>query len=262
MFSQSRPRNALDACRAFTLVELLVVIGIIAVLMSILLPALQKARESAQRTKCLANLRSIAQATHIYAAENRGTFPSSVYSDGTWCYAFDAKNSMNPAAGGMGLGLLLESNVIRAEVSPRVFHCEMMDTSGTPYPSHCMDVPPGTNPWGSGMSWFTTTTTNRVILGYNYRGPSYFYTHDNQQMKLGKVPSNLLLIMDMPDPRFGRRHTHRKGYNFTRIDGSGGWFNDPEGRIDEMAGYGYPVDGRFNPANDELIYNTVEKGGN
>jgi prepilin-type processing-associated H-X9-DG protein/prepilin-type N-terminal cleavage/methylation domain-containing protein len=60
---------------AFTLVELLVVIGIIALLISILMPALSRAREQARAAKCLSNLRQLSMATLGYCNFNKGQFP-------------------------------------------------------------------------------------------------------------------------------------------------------------------------------------------
>jgi prepilin-type N-terminal cleavage/methylation domain-containing protein/prepilin-type processing-associated H-X9-DG protein len=87
----------------FTLVELLVVMGIIALLVSILLPSLNRAREAAQRTACLSNLRSVMQLMHLYAADNKGQIPlgcaSDVYQTSYWVVLGTGKNIRWPSWG-------------------------------------------------------------------------------------------------------------------------------------------------------------------
>jgi prepilin-type N-terminal cleavage/methylation domain-containing protein/prepilin-type processing-associated H-X9-DG protein len=74
-------RRRLSSRCAFTLVELLVVIGIIALLISILLPTLSRAKEAANRAKCLSNLRQLGMAMVLYTMDNKGYFPAAGRAD-------------------------------------------------------------------------------------------------------------------------------------------------------------------------------------
>src|SRR5688572_30945490 len=78
--SSSEPRRLTSA---FTLVELLVVIGIIAVLIGILMPVLSKARAQANRVACLSNIKQLGTGILMYCNDNDGYFPTcAVYDDG------------------------------------------------------------------------------------------------------------------------------------------------------------------------------------
>ena len=121
--TRRRPRHG-----AFTLVELLVVIGIIAILIGLLLPTLRRARESAKRAQCLANLHQVGVYLQLYQNQYRGQVPVYVMGHsarlGHFLYAGNV--GAVPLNDFAGLGLLVPANIVPddpASAQGRAFYC-------------------------------------------------------------------------------------------------------------------------------------------
>ena len=83
---------------AFTLVELLVVIGIVSLLIAILIPSIARARYQSRTAQCAANMRQICQGMYTYAADNKNRFPLNIFS-GPGKFWFDAERIGGQAGG-------------------------------------------------------------------------------------------------------------------------------------------------------------------
>ncbi len=166
---------------AFTLVELLVVIGIIALLVSILLPALGRARETAVGIKCASNLRSIGQGLFAYANENGGAVPPSyLYRTFQMDPAAGTETPSVPAA-----GYVHWSSYLLGTVQPDAFKCPAMTKGGLP-PTFPM---PGN--WDSGQQGESgndgTVTDPRMdkVTAKDGTNTSVTYTPDSQAPRMG-----------------------------------------------------------------------------
>jgi prepilin-type processing-associated H-X9-DG protein/prepilin-type N-terminal cleavage/methylation domain-containing protein len=163
----------------FTLVELLVVIGIIALLVGILLPTLSRARETANTAKCLSNLRQIGQAMNMYAVDTRGWLVPAFYEyPGTggngrenWCTIL-VNGKYLPAPKQVGINF----NQTSSDQKDSVFRCpnginEKHDNSpapGTPEPQSKTDS------WNS-FFWRRESNSTKIMIDTWYAANAQDY---------------------------------------------------------------------------------------
>jgi prepilin-type N-terminal cleavage/methylation domain-containing protein len=117
MLSSVRVRRRLNG---FTLVELLVVIGIIALLIAVLMPALSNARKQAVRTQCASNLRQLGMALRIYAAENKDAFPIGFMDQMAFSYIMFHNNAITSPPKISQMGLIANVGIAK---DSRAFYC-------------------------------------------------------------------------------------------------------------------------------------------
>jgi prepilin-type N-terminal cleavage/methylation domain-containing protein/prepilin-type processing-associated H-X9-DG protein len=229
--------------RAFTLVELLVVIGIVALLISILLPSLNRAREAARRTQCLSNLRSVGQMLNMYANQFDGQVPIG-FSGGSTKKTFQnnyfmSRKSSSPSPGlpvrYVALGLLYPANLI-SEGEGTVFYCPSVnDDTDHAYNSFKNPWPPSRNtcrasfsarssspvsrrpPGQQGVMWATSGLFD-PLTEQNGTGPA----QKTRMMRLSRLKTRAV-VSDIISSPTRVRVAHVKGMNVLYADGSAKW---------------------------------------
>jgi len=156
--------------RGFTLIEMLVVIAIIALLMAIISPAVNRALANSHRVACVSNLRSLGQATMIYAAENNqrlpfhsaGAGPGSGYANPPWF------NLIAPYA-----GAVVRSNISLQPGTDKIFRCPAQQGN------FAVSYGPSSGAFTGGNAWFrmddVVAPSQKIWLLDVHTGFVYFF---------------------------------------------------------------------------------------
>jgi type II secretory pathway pseudopilin PulG len=229
---------------AFTLVELLVVIGIIAILIAVLLPTLSKAREQATRTVCLSNLRELGNAVRIYATRHRDIVPIGYMDQHQFSYVVNWNNQNGTRVsmlGHLALGKLTESG--------KTFYCPAVPDDGDQgyYSFYRFNTP--RNRWPKYEQFpndplFTQPGLGHTRISYNMRPfanwPSSSHAGEEPFLTPVYMPApyppntprgwprlnklkNAAILSDLIISAHDVRNIHKKGINVLYANGSGQW---------------------------------------
>ena len=197
--------------RAFTLVELLVVVGIIVVLVSVLLPSLRKSLRQAAGTVCMHNLKQIGQAVNFYTIDNNGWGPATTGSD-------DERDKAPP------LSTWFQKLVPYHLSDPVALVCPEDPMRPWLLSNHSFNVhDPNSMASSYGMNEFILASPEKFLCNLGGVRP--------------KRPANTLLVADMgPDVMFASTSGHNSTKGPNRSNGSLPWDDgykpgDPEGMV-------------------------------
>jgi prepilin-type N-terminal cleavage/methylation domain-containing protein len=233
------PRNK----RGFTLVELLIVVGIIAVLIGLLMPSLTKAREAARRTQCLSNLRQVSYAFRFYALSNRDQVPLG-YRAGRKQF-----NSMVYSATSHKLVLFGWLYRVGLMKPPEMFFCPSNND-----PQSMLDTP--SNPWPPGAE--DDPAAPQVYSGYGCRPEIEIPDVPSPNLNLPRLTKfkSKAIFADLTATPSRVETRHRVGINVLYGDGSAHWV--VRSRFDADLAQCLAIDPKYN-ANQDAIWASLDR---
>lgn len=265
--------------QGFTLVELLVVIGVVALLISLLLPALNKARESAKQIKCASNLRQLYLASSMYAAEFQGFIPTRGEKYGLLQMI---QNWRDTNTGTEIPGLLYAVHrYMGVKVSPDgtvvgdniyIIMCPVRIMQNR-WSDRRMYAEPGTS--GHSKDYYWKYGNSSYIFA---AGSSFFWATDDRKQQfaylvnMGKLPPQTPYLLDsviFPEPAGNHSHSQQtnhwdgrynrpKGGNVCYADGSVQWLNFVQSGTNSLGWDKYPNNSPMGPKGQAFTINNYD----